>query len=167
MTAHGSDDLYLPPGAFYFGAGSLRLHTVLGSCVAITLWHPQLRRGGMCHYLLPDRCLRGAALDGRYAGGAMGLFLRAIRVSGAPPASWQVKLFGGGRMFGNAATSPVDVGQRNIESGRHLLREHGFRISAEHVAGHGHRTIILDLQTGELWLRHDPHGYGYKHRRGG
>lgn len=149
-------DLYLPPGAFHFGAGPLHLHTVLGSCVAITLWHPYLRVGGMCHYLLPEPLGRGKAADGRYAGGAMALFLRAIAPTGAAPATWQAKLFGGGRMFVTVHGPPpaTDIGLRNIEMGRRLLREHGFSIDSEHVAGLGHRNLVLDLASGEVWLRH-------------
>lgn len=74
-------DIFLQPGEFYFGDRETRLRTILGSCVAITLWHPRLRIGGMCHYLLPMR--RGhhdeAELDGRYADDS--LTLRLIKVA--------------------------------------------------------------------------------------
>ena len=42
--------------------------------MALTLWHPQRRLGGMCHYLLPER--GGATtvgLDGRYGTEAIDL----------------------------------------------------------------------------------------------
>ena len=64
-------DVFLQPGEFYFGEEKTRIRTLLGSCVAVTLWHPKLRIGGMCHYMLPrrPRDKAGAAekLDGRYA----------------------------------------------------------------------------------------------------
>ena len=60
------------PGDWYFGTEYKRLHTVLGSCVALTAWHPKFKVGGLCHYLLaslPDS--RGVARDCRYAVNAL------------------------------------------------------------------------------------------------
>ena len=48
-------EIFLQPGEFYFGEGKTRIRTLLGSCVAITLWHPRLHIGGMSHYMLPSR----------------------------------------------------------------------------------------------------------------
>ena len=48
-------EVFLQPGEFHFGHARTRIKTILGSCVAITMWHPILRIGGMCHYLLPAR----------------------------------------------------------------------------------------------------------------
>jgi chemotaxis protein CheD len=48
-------DIFLRPGDCYFGGQNTSIRTVLGSCVSMTFWHPQLRVGGMCHYMLPKR----------------------------------------------------------------------------------------------------------------
>ena len=48
----------LMPGDFVFGNSELKLKTLLGSCVAITLWHPDKKIGGMCHYMLPGRNIK-------------------------------------------------------------------------------------------------------------
>ena len=53
--ASSSPVISLLPGELYFGQRHL-LKTLLGSCVAITLWHPQRQLGGMCHFLLPTAC---------------------------------------------------------------------------------------------------------------
>ena len=60
-------EIFLQPGEFYFGEGKTRVRTLLGSCVAITLWHPRLHLGGMSHYVLPNRQHRKKhdPLDGR------------------------------------------------------------------------------------------------------
>jgi chemotaxis protein CheD len=55
-------------GRFRFGEGLPRITTVLGSCVSIILWHPQLIHGGMCHYMPPSRKrARGFGADGKWA----------------------------------------------------------------------------------------------------
>jgi chemotaxis protein CheD len=153
-------DIFLQPGDFYFGDADTRIRTLLGSCVALTFWHPRLRVGGMCHYMLPTRGgghhHHDAELDGRYADEAMALFLREFRRLGTQPREYQVKMFGGGNMFPchRRAGAHSDVSTRNIQAGRHLLHSHGLVARAEHVGGHGHRQVIMDIASGDVWMRH-------------
>lgn len=149
-------EVFLQPGEFYFGEERTRIRTLLGSCVAVSLWHPQLRIGGMCHYMLPHRPHRGHGepLDGKYADEAMHLFMRELRRSRTVPADYQVKLFGGGQMFAYAGPKRhVDISQRNMEAGRDLVVRHGFRLRAHDMGGEGHRNVILDLWSGDVWLK--------------
>ena len=150
-------EIFLQPGELYFGEGDTRIRTILGSCVAITLWHPRLKIGGMCHYMLPGnrRKDRGERLDGRYADEAMLLFLRELIANNTRPAEYEVKMFGGGDQFPNRGqTSSGQVPSNNILIGRQLLKQHGFNIKAEHMGGTGHRNIIFDLWSGSVWMRH-------------
>ena len=48
----------------------------------------------------------------------------------------------------------MDIGQRNIAAARKLLHQHGFCVGAEHLAGDGHRNVIFDLASGDVWVRH-------------
>lgn len=145
-------DIYLQPGGFHFGGPELRIRTVLGSCVSIIMWHRQRRIGGMCHYMLPERLSRQASRgrDGRYAGDAVQFFREEIRRAGTAPWDYEVKLVGGGRLF-NAG---MDVGRRNIDVARRLLREHGFSVVAEHLAGVGYRHVVFEVDSGQIWLKH-------------
>lgn len=145
--------IVLSPGDFFFGAHGEEVRTLLGSCVAITLWHPQRGLGGMCHYLLPSSGKpAGPALDGRYGDQAMALFLKQLKSSRTRPQDYQVKIFGGGNMFPATANHSA-VGDRNIEAAHRMLSQSGFRRPEAHVGCSGHRTVILDLATGETWLR--------------
>ena len=96
-------DVFLQPGDFYFGDSETRIRTLLGSCVAITIWHPRLHIGGMCHYMLPRRPRHKAddVLDGRYAEDVMQLFMHELKRSKTKPTEYKAKLFGGGNMFSN------------------------------------------------------------------
>lgn len=143
----------LSPGDFYFGAHGEEVRTLLGSCIAITLWHRKRGVGGMCHYLLPSSGKPVARqFDGRYGDQAMALFMEQLKCSKTEPQDYQVKIFGGGNMF-PAMTSRSQVGDRNIEAANQLLRQHGFRRPEAHVGCSGHRAVILDLATGDTWLR--------------
>lgn len=158
--------LYLPPGEIQTGQGNTRIRTLLGSCVAITLWHPLLRIGGMCHYLLArhpkdfrQRPLE--PLDARYAEDAMRLLVDALSRQGAfDPEVTEAKLFGGGCMLSPAQIPPGKpqhpLQLRNIEVGRTLLAHYQLPTRAEHVGGFGHRQVIFEIDTGHVWIKHTP-----------
>ena len=145
--------LYLEPGDFRFGAAPLRLATLLGSCVAVTLWHPRRHIGGMCHIQMPGRSTHAdAALDGRYAHDAFALFDRELERSRTTAREYIVKLFGGGNMFPNSRASAIDIGNQNVAAARRELARRGLAPAVEHVGGAGHRKLIFDLADGDVRL---------------
>ena len=150
-------EIFLRPGEFYFGEERTRIRTLLGSCVAITLWHPRLLIGGMCHYMLPYRLngRKGGEADGRYADEALEMFAREMRRNNTRPEEYEAKIFGGGRMFATAAKGGhyVDISERNVEIGRKLVASGGFRLVSEDLGGSGHRNVILDLWSGDVWVK--------------
>ncbi len=150
-------EIYLLPGEIHFAGQETRIHTVLGSCISIVLWHPQSASGGMCHYMLPNRGKSHVGeLDGRYADEAIELILREIRSRPIHPSAYQVKLFGGGNMFqGERKENSYDVARSNIDAARQLLAQAGFAIHAEDVGGFGHRRVIFDIGNGHVWVRHE------------
>jgi len=155
-------EIYLQPGEWWFGDRDTRIRTVLGSCVSIVLWHPRRLIGGMCHYMLPARnARRGSSLDGRYADEAMQLLLADIAKADTRPQEYEAKLFGGGSMFSaddchGKNVSRGQVHDRNVEAGRLLVAKYGFRLTAEHLGGCGHRQLVFDIWSGHAWLRHTP-----------
>lgn len=155
-TAVAVRERYLKPGDFCFGEGRLRINTVLGSCVAIVLWHPQLACGGMCHFMLPARNLaRGdLPLDGKYGDEAMQLFMLELKKRRTLPAQYQVHIYGGGNMFGGRAASRTDIGYQNIDMAHRLLGEQGFTLDYDHLGSFGHRRVAFDVWSGEVTLVH-------------
>lgn len=171
MSGPAVNDIYLPAGHFHFGGGNVRVHTLLGTCVAITMWHPARRIGGICHYLLPVRRAPSDADSGPcglYADEAMNLFTQALNASDTHPHEFIVKIAGGGNMFPaqmagsacpNGACSTArrsacqSVGCRNIGIAHTLLGAGGFAIAAEHVGGDGSRQVIFELATGDVWIK--------------
>ena len=157
IAPDGVMDVFLQPGDFFFGDELTRVRTLLGSCVAITLWHPHKRIGGMCHYMLPTRARPDAAapLDGRYADEAVALFLDEVGAAWTSPQEYVVKIFGGGRQFTQwAPEAGVRVADRNVEVGLELLAHHRLPVTAQHLGGNGHRQVILDLWSGDVWVKH-------------
>lgn len=142
-------EVFLHPGEFHFGPAPERIGTLLGSCVAVTVWHPQYRFGGMSHILLPARRRPPGSLpDCRYANEAIERFFYELKAKRVDPGSCQVKLFGGGNMFGTAREGLTDVGRRNIDATRRALAAYGFTVMSEHVGGQNRRRLFLDLTSG-------------------
>jgi chemotaxis protein CheD len=149
-------DVFLGPGDLYFGDASTRIRTLLGSCVAVTLWHPRARLGGMCHFVVPRRRDRGGddPLSGHYADEAFALLLNEIRSTATRPQDYQVKMFGGGNQFSGRPDPTLDVAARNVEAGLELLALHELRLASMHLGGTGHRQVVLDVWSGDVWVRH-------------
>lgn len=151
-------EIFLQPGELYFGEGRTRIRTLLGSCVAISVWHPKQRIGGLCHYMLPSRGTthrQHQELDGKYADEAMLLFLRSMRGAGTHPQEYEAKLFGAGRMFAthHSRSGELDISTKNMQRGRELVHHYGMRLKAEHLGGEGHRNLWLELWTGDAYLK--------------
>jgi len=171
VTALATAEIHLPAGQFFFGRGQVRVQTVLGTCVAIAVWHPIRRIGGICHYLLPARGAgqsAGGAPPGMYADEVMELFADALRDTNTLPQEYVVKIAGGGHMFpeqlantdcrdgGCTSAQRVScqsVGCKNICAARMLLRDAGYSIAAEHVGGEGSRRLVFELWSGDLWVK--------------
>ena len=152
-------EIFLQPGELWFGDRHTRVRTILGSCVAATLWHPDLLVGGMCHYMLAARPgVGGPQPDGRYGDEALAVLAEQVRATGRPVHEFEAKLFGGGNMFAHAARpgtgAALRVSDANVVAGRALLQRHGFQLKAEHVGGDGHREVFLDLWSGHAWVKH-------------
>lgn len=150
------------PGDFYFGDHTTCIKTLLGSCVAIVMWHPQKRIGGMCHYMLPGRSER-TELSARYADEAMQMFLRKMALYQTRPQEYQAKVFGGADMFSNLPSRCPDAGDtfakvcsgcqsvacRNRHTAKALLQQHGFTIVESDLGGTKHRQVEFHIGSGK------------------
>lgn len=152
--ARKRDHVYLLPGQWYVGQRGEEVRTLLGSCVGITLWHPNRRIGGMCHFLLPDRRRgAGAVLDGRYGDEAVELLVREIQKSGVRTDEFEAQLYGGADTMPEDANVKFNVGERNVEKAWSLIDQHRFQLMAVDVGGNEPRSVTLDLITGAVVLR--------------
>ncbi|WP_375192245.1 chemotaxis protein CheD [Marinobacter sp.] len=152
MTAQlGSGiDIFLHPGDWYFGDRDTRIHTTLGSCVAVTLWHRELKLGGMCHYMLPGRSLEGE-LNARYGEDALQLLVAEIRQQGTAVTDYEAKLFGGASMF-DVGPHGSSVARRNVEAAEALMLRHGVTVIARSLGGTGYRRLFFNIADGDVWV---------------
>lgn len=157
----------LNPGDFHFGDRHTQIETLLGSCISVTMWHPRLLIGGMCHYMLPSRSdKRIGQLDGRYGREAILMFFREAVRHNADPNEFVVKVFGGGHMFAahkedacrnghckHVIDTCKNVSCKNIVLSNAMLGSFGFKIASQDLGGTASRKIIFDVGTGDVWVR--------------
>ena len=153
--ATDSIEIFLQPGEHFVGDSRHRIRTLLGSCVSITLWHPAQRVGAMSHFLLPRRVTASdEVLDGRYGEEVMWIMAQGLVAIAVKPDECVGKIFGGGNMFPKHTRFDAhNVGIKNGEAARALLHAHRIPIVSENLFGVGHRQIIFDVSSGNVWAR--------------
>jgi chemotaxis protein CheD len=77
-----------------------------------------------------------------------------INAIGVPHREYEVKLFGGGNMFPDHSNPVSNVGVKNVDMARKLVKKHGFNCVAEHLGGDGHRNVIFNVWSGHVWVKH-------------
>jgi chemotaxis protein CheD len=125
----------------------------LGSCVAVFVYDPGKRVGGMAHILLPGPPRDGSDHVGRYATTAVAAMVTESIRLGAKSSELLAKVTGGSRMFAyDAGKDRPTVGDKNVEAALRALREAGVAIIATDVGGEHGRTVVADLQDGSLTI---------------
>lgn len=155
----------LAPGEFAFGDADTLLQTLLGSCIALTFWHPHFRVGAMCHYMLPFRpSHKLVEPSGRYADEALTAIHTRFRNMGLAAPGFEVRMFGGANMFPGLTGETPSIGDRNIDAGKELMGELGYRILQEDLGGPLHRRVVFSVGSGRVDVQY---GEGPARDRGG
>ena len=124
----------------------------LGSCLAIALYDPGARIGGLVHSLLPQRRGDESLPDAtKYVDAAIRLMAAELVREGADFARLYAKIAGGANMFESAYLTLMNsIGVRNARSARETLQELGIPLAGAEVGGNRGRTVSFDLATGRL-----------------
>jgi chemotaxis protein CheD len=138
-------DIAVGMGQAVFAAEPQRLTTILGSCVAVTLYSPRRRMGMLCHVVLP-KSRENSDNPAKYADTAIPYMLSALRCEGVGPRELTAKLVGGACMFGDNQLSRI--GESNTQATVRALEEAGISIAARDAGGNCGRRICFDLATG-------------------
>ena len=130
------------------------LSTLLGSCLAVCLFDPALKIGGINHFMLPEmgRSKYGdvdSLLSGNYA---MEALLNALLGRGARKPRLQAKAFGGGTIIDSDASAP-NIGMRNASFAKEWLQREGIPLLSSDFLGPWSRKIIFLPFNGEAFCK--------------
>jgi chemotaxis protein CheD len=134
-------------GQAVFATQPSRLTTILGSCVAVTLYSARRHSGMLSHIVLP-KSRNGVHSPAKYADTAIPHMLSALQCEGVGPKELTAKLVGGACMFGNNQLSRI--GDCNVQAAVQALEDVGISIAARDAGGNCGRRISFDLATGVI-----------------
>lgn len=156
----GLPKVFLQTGDCFFAVQPTVVTTVLGSCLAVTINAPRFGFGTICHAFLPDssEAMRRGAEEPqvcRYVDTALQNMLETMDKMGVPRRELIVKMFGGasGIAVAGMAKSSYNIGRRNVEMAKKLLKFARLDIQVENVGGSQGRKLMFHTQTGEVWLK--------------
>lgn len=127
----------------------------LGSCVGICLYDGVMKAAGLAHIMLPS--IIGFKQDAnimKFADTATVELLRRMEGLGAKRSRMIAKIAGGAQMFGKQSmTDTAQIGNRNIQAAKEILKTLNIRLVAEDIGANYGRTIEFFAQTGILRVK--------------
>ena len=128
--------------------------TFVGSYVALCLFDPTKKIGGLAHIMLPEagkEVIVNQSANGKYADHAIEYLLAKMQEKGAKLNKIKAKIAGGAQIFKTESGDGLfTIGERNIESIKKILGSHGIQISAEETGKTYGRWVKFDLQNGSV-----------------
>lgn len=126
----------------------------LGSCIGVAVYDPQVRVGGILHYMLPESALDGAKAQRNpmmFADTGIPMLFKECYCYGAVKHRMVVKVAGGSQVLDSG--SMFNIGKRNYAALRKIFLRNNVLISSEDVGGLSPRTLYLELGTGKVWIK--------------
>ena len=139
---------FLYPSTFFASKDPYVVKTILGSCVAICLWDPVTKIGGINHYMLPNWSGNDLASP-KYGNIAIDKLLERMAQLGAKRENLKAKIFGGGELIESKANGAY-IGERNIRVARMILEEKKIPVVASSTGGKKGRKILFFTDSGEV-----------------
>jgi len=137
-------DYFLKPGYIFVSREPVIISSVLGSCVAVTLWDSKEQYGGMTQYFYPfiEEAERATA---RYGNAALNHLVKMFFEDGAVRENVLAQIFGGASI----SEETLSVSEENIRIARQILNQMDIRIVSEDVGGGLGRKLIYNTLTNE------------------
>lgn len=127
----------------------------LGSCVGISFYDRRKKIAGLVHIMLPDSTkFKQITNEMKYANLAVPILLSKMKSLGCESRNIEGKIAGGASMF-NFTDSKIisDVGKRNVEAVKAIMKEVGIPIVASEVGGNRGRTMIVNSSNGIVEIK--------------
>lgn len=140
-------DYFLQPGYLCVPPEPTRLAVVVASGVALTLFDPARKRGGMGHYIRPRR-ERGASTT-HFAAPAIVSLVEMMTEAGTEPPALEAHIYGGA-VGGDASARDARISAENIKVAEELLAKLAIPIAGRDVGGARARKILFNTGTGEV-----------------
>jgi chemotaxis protein CheD len=139
---------FLYPAALFASKTPHMVTTILGSCVAVCIYDPIMRIGGINHYMLPLWNGQGLASP-KYGNIAIERLIEKMINLGCNKSVMQAKVFGGGEVIETNITQ-FNIGARNIKLAFDMLEEMKIPVIGKSISGKLGRKILFNTETFEV-----------------
>ena len=140
-------------GESYASKDPVIIHTLLGSCVAVCLYDPISRVGGMNHILMPGRPdIKKFNDSARYGINAMDILITMMMKLGGKRDRLIAKAFGGAHVIPEISWEN-GVGQKIAAFVRAYLKNESIRLVSSDLEGFDVRNIYFHADTGQVLLK--------------
>jgi chemotaxis protein CheD len=122
----------------------------LGSCIALAVWDPKAKVGGLAHFMLPS----GPANNGspvKFIDTGLDAYLKALEAKGAMLSRCVIKAAGAAAML--TVGGGLAIGKRNSETMQAALTERGLSMAATALGGNAGRTVQLEVGDGRFLIK--------------
>ncbi len=148
------DSYYLYPGTLFASKKPHVVNTILGSCVALILWDPVLKIGGINHYMLPKWTGSGTASH-KYGDIAIAELLKRMIGFGSCKTDLVGKVFGGSET--GVPNGVFHIGKRNIELALNFLEKEKIKVVSQSTGGSLGRKVVFYSESGEVLVKNIGH----------
>lgn len=124
----------------------------LGSCIGICVYDPIARISGMAHVVLPKGTNPVETMPAKSMDIAIPNLLETMEKAGARAYRLKMVLAGGAKIFAGGS-SRMDVGARNVEAAKEMLRSLRIKPLTSDLGGSSGRTLSIYTGTGIVTLR--------------
>jgi chemotaxis protein CheD len=143
-------EIYLHPGQTAVSREPACISMVLGSCVGVCLFDPELSVGGATHYMLAKWSGMGQP-SSRYGDIAIKTLIEQLRGLGSKTSDLRAMVFGGARMFEAFRREDGEyIGIRNANIAMELLDGYAIAIVTKNVGGNRGRKLKMQTDTGAI-----------------
>jgi chemotaxis protein CheD len=139
--------VYITQGEFAVDRSpTVVISTILGSCIAACIWDPEVKIGGMNHFLLPNGPKVLERDSSSFGANAMEVLINTLLRSGARKSCLQAKVFGGAEMYRGL----TDAGRRNGSFVLSYLERENIPCIGQSLGGNQARRIEFFPESGRV-----------------
>lgn len=132
----------------------IELVTNVGSCVAICLYNPMSKCGGLAHIMLPNSAIAPQDFPpGKFADTAIPVLVEALREYTEEEPYISAKIAGGANIFKVENNDGPTIGEKNVDAVKKALNANKIRLTAEDVGGAYGRRITFSIRSGVVSIR--------------
>ncbi len=126
----------------------------LGSCIGLVIYDATVKVGGLLHYMLPESKIDKTKAQKNpfmFADTGIPRLFKGAYQFDATKSRMKIYVFGGAQILDQKGF--FNIGKRNYMALKKMFFKNKVIIDTEQVGGEVNRTLRLEIETGELFVK--------------